>query len=31
MDLKNIIKRDYTDWGNDPYIYEKNREDKYEY
>ena len=31
IDLKNIIKRDCIDWNNDPYIYEKNNEDKYEY
>lgn len=31
IDLKNIIKRDCIDWNNDPYIYEKNSEDKYEY
>lgn len=31
MQLKRIIKRDYYDWYNDPYIYEKNKEDKYEF
>ena len=31
IDLKNIIKRDCIDWNDDPYIYEKNSEDKYEY
>ena len=31
MRLKRIIKRDYYDWNKDPYIYEKNKSDKYEY
>ena len=31
MRLKNVIKRDYTKWNKDPYIYEKNSEGKYEY
>lgn len=31
MRLKNIIKRDYKDWYNDPYIYEKNDKEVYEY
>ena len=31
MRLKNIIKRDYYKWNKDPYIYEKNKDDKYEY
>lgn len=30
MRLKNIIKRDYTKWYNDPYIYQKNNEGIYE-
>lgn len=31
MQLKRIIKRDYYDWNKDPYIYEKNEKDVYEY
>ena len=31
MYLKNIVKRNYNKWYNDPYIYEKNSEGKYEY
>ena len=31
IDLKSIIKRDCIEWDKDPYIYEKNSEDKYEY
>ncbi len=31
MRLKSIIKRDYYKWNKDPYIYEKNNDDKYEY
>lgn len=31
MRLKNIIKRDYKEWFNDPYIYEKNKEGVYKY
>ena len=30
MKLKNIIKRDYKNWYNDPYIYEKNNKGIYE-
>jgi len=31
MQLKRVINRCYNKWNNNPYIYEKNKDDKYEY